>query len=390
MNTEIEDFEKREAEPSPATPSDVASIRPLALDIKKYEVHTQGFDLTDEQKRELLETPGSIMMAFVDLGFGADAVQCIFQDTGSNSFTSEKNEVKRRNPSSDCNRIAPNASGRFQLQAEVNLLLESHPDYPRDRSGEVRNQRVTDLLTSCVYAGYVEAPNWEVSLRPGHHEGLIRFETFRKIENRLKAGAKVPARKNLNRDFPLRGFVTCGHSGAPLTACWWTGRTARYPYYLCSTKGCEANGKSIKRKRLEGEFEALLSLLKPTEGLFTLARMMFEELWNHRIKRQKSRHQAITAEIGKLDKKVEQLLDRIVEANSPSVVRAYENRVWDLEAQKIELKEKLVPGGKPVRGFEETFRTAMAFLAKPHKLWISDPLEDKRAVLKLTFSDRLA
>ncbi|MCI0655076.1 MAG: recombinase family protein [Methylococcaceae bacterium] len=130
------------------------------------------------------------------------------------------------------------ASGRFQLQAEVKRFLESHLEFPRDRNGDVRNQRVTDLLTSCVYAGYVEAPNWEVGLRPGHHEGLISFETFRKIENRLKAGARVPARKNLNADFPLRGFVTCGHCGTPLTACWSQGRTGRYPYYLCPTKGC--------------------------------------------------------------------------------------------------------------------------------------------------------
>lgn len=130
------------------------------------------------------------------------------------------------------------ASGRFQMQAEVKRFLESHPEYPRDRKGEVRNQQVTDLLTRSVYAGYVEAPNWEVGLRPGHHEPLISLETFRKIESRLKGNAKVPARKNINMDFPLRGFVTCWHCSMPLTACWSKGRHDRYPYYLCATKGC--------------------------------------------------------------------------------------------------------------------------------------------------------
>ncbi len=114
------------------------------------------------------------------------------------------------------------ASGRFQLQAEVKRFLETHPEYPRDRKGEVRNQRVTDLLTRVVYAGYVEAPEWEVGLRRGQHEALISYATFRKSENRLKGNAKVPARKYLNLDFPLRGFVTCGHCGTPLTACWST------------------------------------------------------------------------------------------------------------------------------------------------------------------------
>jgi site-specific DNA recombinase len=56
----------------------------------------------------------------------------------------------------------------------------------------------------------------------------------------------------------------------------------------------------------------------------------------------------------------------------------------------MELKEKIASCGKPARGFDEIFRTAMEFLAKPHKLWHSERLEDKRAVLKLTFADRLA
>jgi site-specific DNA recombinase len=280
------------------------------------------------------------------------------------------------------------ASGRFQLQAEVKRFLESHPEYPRDRNGEVHNQRVTELLTRSVYAGYVEAPNWEVGFRSGHHEPLISLETFRKIKNRLNG--KVPARKNINMDFPLRGFVTCGHCGTPLTACWSTGRHARYPYYLCPTKGCLSYRKSIQRGVLEGEFENLLCSLRPTENLFSIARMMFEDLWSHRLSSQKSRAQSLTVEIEKLDKKIEQLLDRVVASDSPSVIRAYENRIKDLEVQKMEMKEKVAFCGKPLRHYDEIFRTAMEFLAKPHKLWHSERLEDKRAVLKLTFSDRLA
>jgi len=56
----------------------------------------------------------------------------------------------------------------------------------------------------------------------------------------------------------------------------------------------------------------------------------------------------------------------------------------------MELKEKIAFCGKPVRSFDEIYRTAMEFLAKPHKLWRSERLEDKMAVLKLKFSDRLA
>ena len=46
--------------------------------------------------------------------------------------------------------------------------------------------------------------------------------------------------------------------------------------------------------------------------------------------------------------------------------------------------------GRPLRRFDETPRTALDFLASPWNPGASDRLEDKRAVLKLTFTDRLA
>ncbi len=54
------------------------------------------------------------------------------------------------------------------------------------------------------------------------------------------------------------------------------------------------------------------------------------------------------------------------------------------------MKEKIQNSGRPVRGFDEIFRTSMEFLASPCNLWNSERLEDKRAVLKLTFAEKLA
>ncbi len=138
------------------------------------------------------------------------------------------------------------ASGRFQLQSEVKRFLESFPEFPRDSRGQVRNQQVHDILTRVIYTGYLESEAWDISLRPAQHEGLISFETHRKIQKRLQENAKVPARKNLNEDFPLRGFITCGDCGHPMTACWSKGKTKHHPYYMCFKKGCESYRKSIR------------------------------------------------------------------------------------------------------------------------------------------------
>lgn len=41
------------------------------------------------------------------------------------------------------------------------------------------------------------------------------------------------------------------------------------------------------------------------------------------------------------------------------------------------------------RPFGEMFKLTLLFLANPHKIWKEGRLEHKRAVLKLTFADRL-
>ncbi len=282
------------------------------------------------------------------------------------------------------------ASGRFQLQAEVQRFLESFPEFPRDGSeGGVRAQRVTNLLTRVIYAGYIEKPEWNVSLRPAQHEGLISFEDYQKIQQRLKGNAYVPARKNLNEEFPLRGFVACGSCGHPMTAGFSKGMYQKYPYYLCRQKGCESYGKSIRRDALEGDFAKLLRKLKPTEGLYKLVREMIKEPWNHRLAFLAQHRKHMEIELQKTDRNIELLLDRIVEADSGTAIPAYEKRIKKLEADKIELQEKIERAHQPVRGFDETFRTAMSFLANPCNLWESDRLEDKRAVLRLVFADRL-
>ncbi|MFC7702874.1 recombinase family protein [Plastorhodobacter daqingensis] len=65
------------------------------------------------------------------------------------------------------------ATGRFETQVEVKLFLERQPSFPKDLpNGEIRNQRVYDMLTRVDYAGHVEAPNWGIGLRKGTMRAL--------------------------------------------------------------------------------------------------------------------------------------------------------------------------------------------------------------------------
>ncbi|MEM7547586.1 MAG: recombinase family protein [Pseudomonadota bacterium] len=281
------------------------------------------------------------------------------------------------------------ASGRFETQVEVKRFLEHQRDYPKDLpNGEIRNQRIHDILTQPIYAGMVSAPSWGVSMRKGHHEGLISFETFQRIQERLKGTAKAPARKDINEDFVLRGFIQCDDCGEALTACWSTSKTGKkHPYYLCKTKGCDSYRKSIRRDQLEGDFEALLQQLQPSKSLVGLAKEMFSDLWNMRLAQAEDDTKARQRDIHKIDKQIESLLDRIVESGNPRVVKSYEQRIDKLETEKLLLEEQAEKYAGPRHTLEESFELALQFLSSPWNIWEKADSVWRKTVLRLAFSE---
>ncbi|MCP4099369.1 MAG: recombinase family protein, partial [Planctomycetaceae bacterium] len=234
------------------------------------------------------------------------------------------------------------AAGRFETQSEVKRFLESQPDFPKDfADGTIRYEKVVRLFRRVHYAGHIEIPDWGVSLRKGHHEGLISLEAFEKIQKRVKEDARAPARKDLSADFPLRGFITCGDCNKPLTANWSKSKTGKkHPYYMCFSKGCESYRKSIRRDVLEGEFEAMVQTLQPEQGLFACAKAMFKHAWNQRLAQSQAITHALKRDITRIEKQMDTLMDRLVDATTPTAVIAYEARLEKLERQKLVLTEK--------------------------------------------------
>ena len=283
------------------------------------------------------------------------------------------------------------ASGYFDTQVEVKRFLESQPDFPKDLpNGEIRNQRITDILKRAVYAGMVEAPGWNVSRREGRHEGLISYQTYLKIQERLAGGAKSPARKDISAEFPLRNSVLCGDCEKPLTSCWSKSKTGKkHPYYFCFNKACSSHRKSIRREQLEGDFEKLVGTLQPTVTMFEMVKAMFKDGWEKRSRYAAAIANSAGRELNRIDKQIEGLLDRIVDATNPSVISAYEKRISKLENEKLVIKEKADHGVEEGRPFNELFELAMRFLSNPVKLLHTGRLEDIKTLIRLSFEERL-
>jgi len=216
------------------------------------------------------------------------------------------------------------ASGRFQSVNEVHDFLECSPIYPRSKSGVIHRQSIHKILRNPLYAGYIEAEGWGQPLSKAKHEGLISLGEFERIQKRLRDGGHAPQRKDIHKDFPLRGFVLCDDCGTPLTAAWSKGRNKKHPYYFCRQKGCASKGKSIRRDQLEGDFEELLRALQPSRSLFTLARTMFRDAWNARLSGAAEMAKTIKKQVQSLEDQIDGLLDRVISADNPRVIKAYE------------------------------------------------------------------
>ena len=283
------------------------------------------------------------------------------------------------------------ATGHFASQAEVQRFLERNPHFPKDKKdGTLRPMTVNRLLKKVVYAGYVEAPKWGVSVRNGHHEGLIDFETYQQIQEVLEGKKRRPAaRADFNEDFPLRGFVACDCCGNAMTGAWSKGKYRHYAYYRCQTRNCENKGKSTPVAKIEEGFANILKGMQPAKELFDLAKAMLRDAWNMRLALALSEKDALEKQLGDVNRQLENMLDRIVEANSASVVSAYESRIEKLERDKLVLNDKIAKSVPPKGRLEDCIELSLKFLSSPWNIWKNGDFAMRQAVLRLAFAEPL-
>ena len=268
--------------------------------------------------------------------------------------------------------------------------IETKPEFPRTSYGDIRLQTVIDMVRRSTYAGFLCVKTRGIHMRPAQHEPLISVEVWEKAKARLDGAAHAPAKANLMQDFPLRGFVLCGSCNKPMTAGWSKGRSRHYGYYICQHRGCPSRNKSVRKEKLEGAFLEVVRGLSPAPALFDMAKDIFRRFWEQRMTNDAARREGFVTELATLERKTESLTDRLIGADEPAVIKAYEGQLAKLETKKRVLKEQTSKALEPQKPFEALFDQAWAFLANPSILWENGNYDHKRLLLRLAFTDNLA
>tara|TARA_R110000787_G_scaffold16622_17_gene50540 strand:+ start:37032 stop:38723 length:1692 start_codon:yes stop_codon:yes gene_type:complete len=282
-------------------------------------------------------------------------------------------------------------TGRFASQSEIVRYLESQPDFPKDLpDGRIRQMTVKRMLTQILYGGYVAMPSWGISMREAKHEGIVSKETFWRIQDRLKERPVMPARKNMNEDFPLRGgVVSCACCGYALTGGWSTGKYKKYPYYFCHHQGCSERGKTIPVAKLHGRFEELLKSLQPSRQFLGMAKVMFTMAWDAQAARLSQAAETYGNKAHELEAEIGKVVDRMIEVSNPRALKAFEERIETLEREKLIALEKAAKKPTSLRPFDEMFELSMRFLANPYECWKMGGKAARNMVVRLAFDEPL-
>jgi hypothetical protein len=145
----------------------------------------------------------------------------------------------------------------------------------------------------------------------------------------------------------------------------------------------------VPRAKLEDGFAEIIKTLQPAERLFDLAKAMLCDAWDMRLAAAGNEKSALQKQFTDVERQIGNLLDRVVDASSPSVVSAYETRIEKLEREKIVLAERVAKTVPPKGRLEDCIELALRFLANPWYIYENGDYVMRRTVLRLAFQTPL-
>ena len=260
----------------------------------------------------------------------------------------------------------------------------------KNQTPEKYIDKLTDLFSDILFAGYIEKPEWDVTRRKGYHEALITLETYELIQKRMKKeGIGKRIRLDISPDFLVRGLTLCVGCKNTLTAGWTTGRSGKYPFYKCQKKGCQYYGKSIRKKDIEDGFDALLKkqVLKNKVGI--VVEKVFDDEWDEETSSIKQSEVIREQQKKKLMEKMKQLSELIISTKSINVRNVYENQIEEI-ANKIELLEPDSLNGIDLMiPYRTALEKATGLLKSPYDVWVNLDIREQHALFYFIFEEKL-
>lgn len=246
------------------------------------------------------------------------------------------------------------------------------------------NSLLNRILRNPIYCGLIKT-KWFPDLIPAQHKHIISQEIFNKVQVILD-GKRPNVKPKLRNhpDFPLRNFLRCDKCGEKLTASWSKGRSKKYPYYHCRTKGCSL---SVRKEKLEEEFYQYLKSFQPKKEIINLFEEVVLDIW-------KKKYKESFEEIKRLKKELTVLNDKKDRIKELAIKGIFDAETFKEEIQKvkgeilvmqIELNENKIE----VDDSESCINFCKYFISNIADLWRSADIDSKQRFQKLIFPEKV-
>ncbi|WP_298306235.1 hypothetical protein [uncultured Erythrobacter sp.] len=149
---------------------------------------------------------------------------------------------------------------------------------------------------------------------------------------------------------------------------------------------CKHYGRPIPRVKIEDDFATLLRNLQPSRDLIKATVAIARVYWEQKKGQAKANSEAIKRNWAHR-RKIDQMVDKIVEISNSQATNALEPKIASLEEQKLVLAEQASKATLPQPSFKESRELPLRFFANPYNICSSRVFELRRLVLKLAFSE---
>lgn len=250
--------------------------------------------------------------------------------------------------------------------------------------------KFTELAQNILMAGYIEYPEWEVPRIEARHEGIITLDIYNLLQKRLrKENLSGRVRVDISPEFPLRGLVLCDCCHKPLRGGISKGNTKKYSYYVCQTIGCKYYGKSIRKVDIEDRFDEVLLKHSLKSEVDKLLDKVFDGVWKEEVINLKTKEAIQTSQKSSLEKKAEQLTEKILTAKSSTLRNMFEVQ---LENVGKEIENLAVETDSEI-DFSVPYRTVLdktrVLLKSPYVIWKKLDVHEQHRLFYFIFDEKL-
>ncbi len=281
------------------------------------------------------------------------------------------------------------ANFKFTYVVEVAQFLKD-----KGVLGKARADRYIDtikyLLSNPFYAGFIEYKEWDVKRIKGVHKPIISEDIYYKNLERLSDRVNPNRiRVDDNEEFEFRRLVDCVYCSKPLTGSFCKGRSKKYPYYSCQTRGCPMSRKSVERDLLDEGVNRAIKDLKPTEETTQHFISLFEECWNEAVKNFNSLNLDSKGRIEELNKEIDQYAELATSTKSEVVRYKYEEKIEKLVKELEDLKIKGTISIDLSIPYQTALQKVIDTAKDPYKAWDSNTLANKKKLFYFFFEENI-